>query len=125
MTTLSGSPRRLSSSQSCFTVSDQGWDLLDLVEDEDRAFPAPLHGGEPGGLPLGHDPRPIAAGRFVGTRVANGDVEIGCDLLNEGRLPDLPRAGHDLDEAPGLREPAGELGGLRAPVGGQNAHDVE
>jgi hypothetical protein len=89
-------------------------DLLHFVENEDGVRGA---GSQARRLPLRRDPLRPAQGRLVRTRGHDRAAERVRHLLDERRLPDLPRPHDDLHETPRLGEPGREDGRFRSAVG--------
>ena len=87
--------------------------LLDLVQDEEGVAGA---GHEAGGFPLLRDPLGAAQGGLVSAGKLNRSSAGLGHLLHQRGLANLTRAGHDLDEAPWLRQAPGEHGGVRPLV---------
>ena len=103
-----------------------GGDLLDLVEREHRSRAPGFLREQSCRLPLLRDPLRVPERRLVGARDAMCENSALEHLPDQGSLAHLPGAGHHLNEAPRLGEPARKHGGLQAAIGGRTfTHDVE
>lgn len=85
---------------------------MDFVKGQHGPFAAGPAGDKARGVPLLGDPLAAAQGRFVGRGVGRRRAKRFEHLAHERGLSDLSRAGDDLDEAPRLRQAAGQRDGM-------------